>query len=143
MEWRYTEGWDEDVLLDGSYAGFVYCFHFPDSNEYYYGSKQLYKRVKDAKKIKENSIENGWREYTSSSNSVNAKIADGERYTKTVLYAFPTVRETLLVESIIITTQILKPDCLNLAVMNKLRAPNAQTKARLLGIVQEILSWIN
>ncbi|WP_073971283.1 hypothetical protein [Pluralibacter gergoviae] len=142
-EWKYTDGWSEEELLNGSYCGFVYSFYFPNSDQYYYGAKQLYKRVKDAKKIKEDSTSNGWENYTSSSKTVNQMINDGEPYIRTVLYGFPTMRETLLVESIIITTQILKPECLNMAVMNKLRAPNSQTKARLLAIVQEILEWIN
>ncbi|MHA1054691.1 hypothetical protein [Enterobacter mori] len=142
-EWKYSDGWSEEELLNGSYCGFVYCFYFPNSDQYYYGAKQLYKRVKDAKKIKADSTSNGWENYTSSSKTVNQMIDEGEPYIRTVLYGFPTMRETLLVESIIITTQILKPDCLNMAVMNKLRAPNSQTKARLLEIVQEILEWVN
>lgn len=142
MKWKYTEGWDEETLLDGCYCGFVYMIEFEDSSVYY-GSKQLYKRVKDKKKIKPDSVENGWRDYTSSSNLVNSKIANGENYRKTILYAFPTMRETLLVESILITNQLLKPNCINLAMMNKIRSPNAEMKSKLLGIVQELLSYLN
>lgn len=142
MKWKYIEGWDEETLLDGGYCGFVYMFEFEDSSVYF-GSKQLYKRVKDKKKIKPDSVENGWRDYTSSSNLVNSKIANGENYRKTILYAFPTMRETLLVESILITNQLLKPNCINLAMMNKIRSPNAEMKSKLLGIVQELLSYLN
>ncbi|MDU4352129.1 MAG: hypothetical protein E7I59_01260 [Phytobacter diazotrophicus] len=142
MKWEYVNGWDEETLLDGNYCGFVYMFEFEDSSVYY-GSKQLYKRVKDKKKIKPDSVENGWRDYTSSSNLVNSKIANGENYRKTILYAFSTMRETLLVESILITNQLLKPNCINLAMMNKIRSPNAEMKSKLLGIVQELLSYLN
>lgn len=142
MKWKYAEGWDEETLLDGSYCGFVYMFEFEDGTVYY-GSKQLYKRVKDKKKIKVDSVENNWRDYTSSSNIVNTKITNGEKYRKTILYAFPTMRETLLVESILITNQLLKPNCINLAMMNKIRSPNAEMKSKLLGIVQELLSYLN
>ena len=141
--WKYSPDWSEAELLDSNYCGFVYMFYFPESDQVYYGSKQLYKRVKDSKKIKVDSTENGWREYTSSSKIVNEKIEAGEPYERTVLWAFPSMRETLIVESIIITSQILKTECLNMAVLNKLRSPNVETKKRLLGIIQEILSWIN
>ena len=142
-DWQYTPEWCEEDLLSGEYSGFVYMFTFTNSDEVYYGSKQLYKRVKEAKKIKDNSVENGWREYSSSSKSVNEKIENGEPYVRTILYAFPTMRETLLVESIIITTQILKSNCLNMAVMNKIRSPNAAMKKRLLDIVQELLTYLD
>ncbi|MHB9326465.1 hypothetical protein ACP3S7_02880 [Phytobacter ursingii] len=142
MEWNYTTDWSEEELTNGSYCGFVYFFEFEDGSTYI-GSKQMYKRVKDVKKLKIDSVENGWRDYTSSSNLVNSKIANGENYRKTILYAFPTMRETLLVESILITNQLLKPNCINLAMMNKIRSPNAEMKSKLLGIVQELLSYLN
>jgi hypothetical protein len=99
--------------------------------------------VKDVKKLKIDSVENNWRDYTSSSNLVNSKIANGEKYSKTILYVSITMRETLLVESILITNQLLKPNCINLAMMNKIRSPNAEMKSKLLGIVQELLSYLN
>ncbi|WP_395180756.1 hypothetical protein, partial [Klebsiella pneumoniae] len=105
----------------------------------YIGSKQLWKGVKDIKKLKIDSKENGWREYTSSSKTVNKKIEDGEEYTKTILWCFPTMRETLLVESILIMHHILDGNCLNKAVLNKLRAPSYSEKKRLKGIVSSIL----
>lgn len=141
--WQYSPLWSEDELLNGGYSGFVYMFYFPDSGQVYIGSKQIYKRIKEAKKIKPDSKENDWRDYSSSSNLVNQKIENGERYVRTVLWAFPSMRETLLVESVLITSQILKPNCLNLALMNKIRAPNAANKAQLFGIVQNILEWID
>ncbi|QEM90847.1 hypothetical protein FEI17_09395 [Kosakonia radicincitans] len=142
-EWQYSPLWSEEELLNGGYSGFVYMFYFPDSDQVYIGSKQLYKRIKEAKKIKPDSKENDWRDYSSSSNLVNQKIENGERYVRTVLWAFPSMRETLLVESVLITSQILKSNCLNLALMNKIRAPNAANKAHLFGIVQNILEWID
>jgi hypothetical protein len=54
--------------------GFMYLFQFEDTTTRY---EQMYKRVKDIKKLKDNSIENGWREYSSSSKIVNSKIEEG------------------------------------------------------------------
>ena len=118
-EWQYSPDWCEEDMLDGNYVGFVYLFHFPDSGEVYFGSKQIYKRIKDVKKLKGDEVENGWRDYTSSSKTVNRYINDGERYTKTILWAFPTMKETLLVESMLIMHHILDDNCLNKAVLNK------------------------
>ncbi|HDZ1153692.1 TPA: hypothetical protein RRU48_005544, partial [Klebsiella pneumoniae] len=92
-------------------------------------------------KLKCDSKENGWRDYTSSSKIVNERIASGERYTRTILWAFPTMRETLLVESILIMHHILDSNCINLAVLNKLRAPSYTEKKRLKGIVTNILEY--
>ncbi|MDQ6441585.1 hypothetical protein [Klebsiella quasipneumoniae] len=138
-EWQYTDDWCQEDMLDGSHCGFVYMFYFTDSDELYVGSKQLWKGVKDIKKLKIDSKENGWREYTSSSKTVNEKIANGEEYTKTILWCFPTMRETLLVESILIMHHILDGNCLNKAVLNKLRAPSYSEKKRLKGIISNIL----
>ncbi len=142
MEWKYTDDWSEKEMLDGNYCGFVYMFQFEDGSNYI-GSKQLYKRVKDVKKIKDSSTENDWREYTSSSKIVNQKIIEGEQYSKTILWAFPTMREVLLVETILILNEGLKPTNINLAVMHKARLPNAKDKKRLLLIVQELFSYLN
>jgi len=138
MEWEFTEDWDKRTLTNGDYVGFVYQFQFEDGSTYI-GSKQMYKRVKEVKKLKEDSVTNHWEHYTSSSKIVNQKIEDGYQYRKVILYAFPTMRETLLVESILILHEILKPNCLNLAIVTKIRAPNAKEKKALLGIVQELL----
>lgn len=137
-EWEFTEDWDKRTLTNGDYVGFVYLFQFEDGSTYI-GSKQMYKRVKEVKKLKVTSESNNWENYTSSSKIVNQKIADGEKYCKTILYAFPTMRETLLVESILILHEMLKANCLNLAMMTKIRSPNAKDKKHLLGIVQELL----
>lgn len=141
-EWNYADTWTEQDVTDGRYAGFVYMFQFEDGTSYI-GSKQIYKRVKDRKKIKSTSIENGWRDYTSSSKVVNGKIDNGDNYTKTILWCFPTMNETLLVETILILSEGLKPHNLNLAVMHKARLPTGENKRRLHGIVQELLSWLN
>ncbi|HHT8267267.1 hypothetical protein AB8Q02_07035 [Enterobacter ludwigii] len=141
QQWEFTEDWDKRTLTNGDYVGFVYLFQFEDGSTYV-GSKQMYKRVKEVKKLKATSESNNWENYTSSSKIVNQKIADGEKYCKTILYAFPTMRETLLVESILILHEMLKPNCLNLAMMTKIRSPNAKDKKHLLGIVQELLEYL-
>lgn len=140
-EWKYSEDWDEEQMLSGDYAGFVYIFQFQDGSMYL-GAKQLYQKVKDAKKIKPTSKENGWREYLSSSSIVKSKIESGEEYTKTILWCFATMREVMIVEAILILHQMLKPQCLNLAMMSKIRSPNAKDKKRLLVIVQTLLEYL-
>jgi len=142
MAWQYTEDWSEKEMMDGQYCGFVYNFQFEDGSNYI-GAKQLYKGVKNYRKIKDSSTENDWREYSSSSKIVNQKILEGERYTKTILWAFPTMREVLLVETILIINECLKAQNLNLAVMSKVRFPGAKDKKRLIGIVQQLLSYLN
>ncbi|EPK4543824.1 MULTISPECIES: hypothetical protein [Serratia] len=141
-EWNYADDWSEQDLLNGNYCGFVYIFQFEDGTSYV-GSKQIYKRVKSASKIRDNSVENGWRDYTSSSNVVNRLINEGMQYTRTILWAFPTMSETLLVETILISTEGLKANNLNLSIMHKSRLPTGDNKKRLRGIVQEILGWLN
>ncbi|HGH4750362.1 TPA: hypothetical protein ACJIXE_004284 [Serratia marcescens] len=141
-EWNYADDWSEQDLLNGNYCGFVYIFQFEDGTSYV-GSKQIYKRVKSASKIRDNSVENGWRDYTSSSNVVNRLIDEGMQYTRTILWAFPTMSETLLVETILISTEGLKANNLNLSIMHKSRLPTGDNKKRLRGIVQEILGWLN
>lgn len=141
-EWNYADDWSEEDLLDGNYCGFVYIFQFEDGTSYV-GSKQIYKRVKSASKIRGNSVENGWRDYTSSSNVVNRLIDEGMQYTRTILWALPTMSETLLVETILISTEGLKANNLNLSIMHKSRLPTGDNKKRLRGIVQEILGWLN
>nr|WP_287855290.1 hypothetical protein [Klebsiella sp.] len=141
-EWQYTDDWSEEELLNGNFAGFVYMFQFEDGSSYI-GSKQMYKRVKTYKKIKPESVENGWREYSSSSRIVNQKIDDGEEYIKTILWAFPNMKETLLIETALIINEGLKPGNLNLSIMHKARLPTGNDKKRLYGILQELLSYLN
>lgn len=141
LEWEFTEDWDKHTLTNGDYVGFVYQFQFEDGSTYI-GSKQMYKRVKEVKKLKVDSVSNNWENYTSSSKIVNQKIEDGDQYRKVILYAFSTMRETLLVESILILHEMLKPNCLNLAMVTKIRAPNTKDKKSLLGIVQELLEML-
>lgn len=141
-EWKYTEVVTNEEIESGEYAGFVYLFHFPDEGRFYVGSKQIFKRVKDSKKYRDNSVSNGWEDYSSSSRIVNQKIADGENYTRTILWPFKTMKETLLVESALILSVGLNPNCLNMAVMHKARLPGLDDRKRLYGVIQEIQGWI-
>jgi len=142
MEWQYTQDWDEEELTNGNYVGFVYMFQFQDSSSYI-GSKQLYKRVKVLKQLKPDSIENDWRTYSSSSKIVNQKIADGEQYSKTILWAFSSMKETLLIETALIINEGLKPGNLNLSIMHKARLPTGKDKKRLHDVLQELLEYLN
>ncbi|SAE35670.1 Uncharacterised protein [Enterobacter hormaechei] len=140
--WQYNEDWSEKELTNGSYVGFVYLFQFED-NTSYIGSKQIYKRVKDIKKLKDNSIENGWREYSSSSKIVNSKIEEGVNYTRTILWAFPSMKETLFVETALIINEGLKTGNPNLAVMHKARLPSGKDAVRIRGILQSLYEILN
>ncbi|HDR2682919.1 TPA: hypothetical protein QCJ52_000799 [Enterobacter ludwigii] len=139
QNWEYANGWNEERLLDGNYAGFIYTFYFPKLDKIYYGSKQLYIKVKNKKKIKPSSKENGWREYTSSSTEVNELINSGEEYIKTIQYAFPLMSETLLVETSLITTLGLHPNCINKAIMNKCSVPNGERAYELYQIIKVLI----
>lgn len=140
--WKYAGDWSENDITDGSYAGFIYMFRFPETGQVYYGSKQIYKRVKNFKKIKPNSIENGWREYSSSSTTVNKLIDEGAEYERIVLWAFPTMNETLLAELSLIVCEGLQPNCLNFAVIHKCKLPSLKERARIFNIMQEVRSWL-
>lgn len=140
--WQYNEDWSEKELTNGSYVGFVYLFQFED-NTSYIGSKQMYKRVKDIKKLKDNSIENGWREYSSSSKIVNSKIEEGLNYTRTILWAFPSMKETLFVETTLIINEGLKTGNLNLSVMHKARLPSGKDAVRIRRILQSLYEILN
>ncbi|MEQ5012994.1 hypothetical protein ABN122_05100 [Enterobacter cloacae] len=140
--WQYNEDWSEKELTNSSYVGFVYLFQFED-NTSYIGSKQMYKRVKDIKQLKDNSIENGWREYSSSSKIVNSKIEEGVNYTRTILWAFPSMKETLFVETALIINEGLKTGNLNLAVMHKARLPSGKDAVRIRGILQSLYEILN
>ncbi|HCB4672224.1 hypothetical protein [Enterobacter sp.] len=140
--WQYNEDWSEKELTNGSYVGFVYLFQFED-NTSYIGSKQMYKRVKDIKQLKDNSIENGWREYSSSSKIVNSKIEEGVNYIRTILWAFPSMKETLFVETALIINEGLKTGNLNLAVMHKARLPSGKDAVRIRGILQSLYEILN
>ncbi|PAN92567.1 hypothetical protein CIW64_06100 [Enterobacter cloacae] len=140
--WQYNEDWSEEELTNGSYVGFVYFFQFED-NTSYIGSKQMYKRVKDIKKLKDNSVENGWREYSSSSKIVNSKIEEGLNFTRTILWAFPSMKETLFVETALIINEGLKTGNLNLAVMHKARLPSGKDAVRIRGIFQSLYEILN
>ncbi|HFK5732564.1 TPA: hypothetical protein ACG0DS_000048 [Enterobacter sichuanensis] len=141
-QWNYNDDWSEEELTNGSYVGFVYLFQFEDST-FYIGSKQMYKRVKDVKKLKANSVENGWREYSSSSKIVNQKIEDGLDYTRTILWAFPSMKETLFVETSLIINQGLKTGNINLSVMHKARLPSGKDAVRIRGILQSLYELLN
>jgi hypothetical protein len=142
LGWSYSPDWNEEELLSGMYSGFVYLFQFDDGT-IYIGSKQIYKRVKNYKKIRDDSKENDWRDYDSSSNIVHCKIAEGISYTKTILWCFPTMSETLLVESFLIMNTAMQSNSLNLAIMSKVRFPGGENKKRLRGIMQELLSIVS
>lgn len=141
-DWKYADSLTEEELTGGDFVGFVYVFHFPNDNSFYIGSKQLYKRVKTVNKLKSDSTENGWREYSSSSKIVNQKIADGEPYKRTILWPFASMKETLLIEAALILSVGMKPNCLNLALMHKARLPNAKDRKRLYGVITQLQEWL-
>lgn len=141
-EWKYSPDWNEADLTDGRYVGFVYVFHFPETGGTYYGVKQMYKRVRDVKRLKIDSVENGWRDYTSSSKKVNAMIESGMEYERTILWGFPTMSEATYAETVLITHFSLEANTLNLALMSKCRIPAVKNRMRMKGIMKTILEWL-
>lgn len=142
-EWNYSPDWSENDLLDGSSVGFVYLFYFPDTGGRYIGVKQLYKGVKDSTKLKGNEKENGWREYKTSSKTVQNMIDSGMDYTRTILWGFPTMTEANFIESMLIMLHSLDDDILNKAMMTKCRLPTGSNKRRLKGIMGTIEQWLS
>lgn len=140
--WKYAGEWGENDICDGNYAGFIYMFKFPESGQVYYGSKQIFKRLKAANEIKPDSVENNWRNYSSSSKAVKQLIDEGAIYERIILWAFPTMNETLLAEHSLIMCEGLHPLCLNYAVMHKCKLPGSTERLKIYNIMQEIRTWL-
>ncbi|MDU7185698.1 MAG: hypothetical protein E6294_06680, partial [Klebsiella sp.] len=73
--------WNISDVTDGNYTSFVYIIEFPETGEFYYGKKMIYQKVKSIDKLKVNSVESNWKNYTGSSKTVNAMIDAGMDYT--------------------------------------------------------------
>lgn len=123
MEWKSfdPEQWDVKDITSGNYAAFVYLMVV--DGQYYIGMKQVYKGIKDAKKIKDTSKESNWESYTSSSKSVNTMITNGAAYEKYLLWCFPTANQAAIVEATLIGVFGTRHDYLNKAIMCKARLP--------------------
>lgn len=115
----YPMDWELDEVPN--YSAFIYMIQFPDTNEYYFGIKQVYKKVRNASEIKSTSQESNWNGYTSSSKYVKEMIADGMTYKKQILWCYKTLQEAALAETALIS--IFGSDHLNInkAVMVKTR----------------------
>jgi hypothetical protein len=115
----YPMDWELDEVTN--YSAFIYLIQFPDTNEYYFGIKQVYKKIKNASEIKSTSQESNWEGYTSSSKYVKAMIADGMPYKKQILWCYKSLQEAALAETALIS--IFGSDHLNInkAVMVKTR----------------------
>lgn len=115
----YPMDWELDEVPN--YSAFIYLIQFPDTNEYYFGIKQVYKKVKNASEIKSTSQESNWIGYTSSSKYVKEMIADGMPYKKQILWCYKSLQEAALAETALIS--IFGSDHLNInkAVMVKTR----------------------
>ena len=64
-------------------------------------------------------------------------------YTRTILWAFPSMKETLFVETALIINEGLKTGNLNLAVMHKARLPSGKDAVRIRGILQSLYEILN
>lgn len=104
------------------------------------GMKNIYKNLTDIKKLK-NHKESDWREYTSSSKTVNDMIDSNVEYEKYILWCFETTNEAAIVESALIYIFGLKPDNLNKAVMSKTRLPKDGRK--LFKILQTLIEELS
>ena len=133
------ETWDIKDVDSGNYAAFVYLIQF-EENSWYIGMKQVYKGVKDVKKLKSSTKQSNWVEYTSSSKTVNARIEAGETYKKYILWCFPTANQAAVVETALIATCGLLPDNLNKAILVKAKLPaNDADGLRLFKIVKGLI----
>ncbi len=123
-EWQFNnpDTWEESDVVSGDYNSFVYIIRF-ETGESYLRMKNIYKNLKDIKKIKNSTKESDWRSYTSSSKTVNDMIDCGVEYEKYILWCFETTNEAAIIESALIYIFGLKPDNLNKAVMSKTRLP--------------------
>nr|WP_185171184.1 hypothetical protein [Escherichia coli] len=141
MMWEMydPETWDIKDIDSGNYAAFVYLIQF-DNGDWYVGLKQIYKGVKDVKKLKTSTKQSNWVEYTSSSKTVNARIEAGETYKKYILWCFPTANQAAVVETALIATCGLLPDNLNKAILVKAKLPaNDADGLRLFKIVKGLI----
>lgn len=141
-DWLYSPDWSEKELLDGSSVGFVYLFQF-ENGTFYLGVKQIWKGVRDSTKLKGTEKENGWREYRTSSKRVQDMIDSGMNYTRTILWAFPTMTEANYAEAMLIMIHSLDYNILNMAMMSKCRLPKGEQQRKMRGIIQTIEEWLN
>lgn len=138
MEWKIHNPnvWDLSDVDSGSYAAFVYVMKFEES--FYIGMKQVYRGIKDVKKLKDSTKQSNWESYTSSSKTVNARIEAGEPYEKYILWCFPTANQAAVVEATLIGVFGSHSNNLNKAIMCKARLikdSGSTTK-----IIQELIS---
>ncbi|EAX4885844.1 hypothetical protein AIP16_21670 [Salmonella enterica] len=117
----FKDDWDISEVTDGNYSAFVYVIQFPDDGSFYFGFKQVFRRIKDAKKIKGSTVlnESDWKTYSSSSKTVQQRIDNGEHHTKHILWCFASNTEATLVETALIALYGTRYDCLNKAIMAK------------------------
>jgi hypothetical protein len=140
MEWQViNEDWGVKDINSGSYAAFVYVIKFED--DFYIGMKQVYRGVKDIRKLQDTSKESNWSEYTSSSKSVKQMIEDGLPYEKYLLWCFPTTNQAAVVESTLIGIFGSRHDCLNKAIMCKARLP--KDNGSTFRIIQELVGILS
>lgn len=136
----YNEkNWSISDVNSGNYAAFVYLIEFEST--FYIGVKQVYKGIKDAKRIRDDSKESNWVTYTSSSRTVNEMIGNDEPYRKSVLYCFPTVNQAVVVEATLIGLMGSRSDCLNKAIMCKARLP--KDNGNTFTIIQELIEVLS
>lgn len=141
MEWEIydPDTWDIKDIDSGQYAAFVYLMQL-DNGTWYIGMKQIYKGVKDIKKLKTSTKQSNWKEYNSSSKTVNSLIEAGEDYRKYILWCFPTANQASIVETALIATTGLLPNNLNKAILTKARLPASDTEAlKLFNIIKVLI----
>ncbi|PWW04993.1 hypothetical protein [Mangrovibacter plantisponsor] len=113
----------DEFTIDDVYenAAFVYMIQFTNTNEYYFGVKQVYKALKDVSKLTHETRESNWFEYLSSSKSVKERIQAGEPFRKTILWMFPTLQQASNLETALISIFGTHPLNINQAIMTKQR----------------------
>lgn len=142
MEWEMfdPDKWDIKEVDSGEYSAFVYVIYFENGTSYI-GMKNIYVKVRDANKIKSSTKQSNWKEYTSSSSTVNTFIDSGEPYKKYILWCFPKTNEASIIETALISIFGLLPDNLNKAIISKARLPADGRK--LYGILKELIEVLS
>ena len=87
------------------YLGFVYIINNKDKKKWYVGQKKFwFKRtlppLKGKKRKRRKLVESDWKEYTGSSESLNADILTGDKIEKTILHLCETKWEMNYMEAL-------------------------------------------
>lgn len=92
--------WNNVPIDYKNYEGFIYCITHKETKKYYIGKKSFWKRIrrkplKGKKRVRKETIESKWQEYTGSSDKFNQYIqSEGiDKFNKEILKVCKTKSE--------------------------------------------------